>query len=155
MTENNRSEHPIKKSIMIWVWRIQQIATLTSLVLMVLTYMTVLSDKIQWRVGNLYTTYLLTLGLIGGSILSAAYLWDKKARMWNEQAVVGVERNPYAELKMVPKEVFTNQVVWIPLLESTGNLKASHILKKWTDEQLEADPVLKARVERIKEHFDD
>ena len=151
--KERRSEHPIKKWIMKWYWRISQIGQITGLALMALTFTTVLSDKIQWRFGNPYESYLLTLTILGAVILLIAYVWDKKARMWHEQAVIGVERNPYAERKMMPKELYQSEVVWIPMLEKVGNMDGAAIMRRWIHEQLDSDPILRLKVEDMRRHF--
>ena len=159
------SENWVKKTALRWIWRVQQIGAVSTLVITAITLTLTVSNKIEWRFENPYMSVVLTFILMASVIMSLGYAWDK-GRMWHEQNVVNVERNPYYELKMTPKEIFCNEVLWIPLFETVSDLRSrfdprkslelkqgAELLGKWNKEQLESDPVLRKSVEKIREHF--
>ena len=61
--------------------------------------------------------------------------------MWREQVQVSVERNPYTTKKMTPKEIISNETIWIPILQILADtlegeekekaLKTVKAYKKW------------------------
>lgn len=115
----NRPEHPIKKWAMKWVWRIQQIGAISTLLITAMTLAIVVSDKLYLsKVLPSGIGPLLALLLLGSLVMSLGYLWDKKFQMWKEQNVVNVERNPYYVFKMNPKEVVGYTDLWFPKIRS-------------------------------------
>ena len=158
-------EHPIKKGAMIIYWRTQQIAAIFSMIMLALTLTLQVNLYIEWRFSNTYIGIIITLVILASIILFAGYAWDKKGRMWHEQSVVGVERNPFNVHKMAPKEVVMYLKFHVPVLdfisESTYDdelrtkLKATATdLKVWCDDQMVKDPNLRASVvDLLKQHF--
>ena len=158
-------EHPIKKAAMIIYWRTQQIAAIFSMIMLALALTLQVNLYIEWRFSNTYIGIIITLFILAAIILFAGYVWDKKGRMWHEQSVVGVERNPFNVHKMAPKELVMYLKFHIPILnfisESTDDneLKAqlkstATDLKVWSDDQMAKDPNLRASVvDLLKQHF--
>ena len=158
-------EHPIKKGAMIIYWRTQQIAAIFSMIMLALTLTLQVNLYIEWRFSNTYIGIIITLVILASIILFAGYAWDKKGRMWHEQSVVGVERNPFNVHKMAPKEAVMYLIFHIPILnfisESTDDDELKHRLKStaidlkvWSDDQMTKDPNLRASVDDIlKQHF--
>jgi hypothetical protein len=135
------------------MWRIQQISTPANMAMLAVNLTLTVTAYIKWRFGSSYIGIIVAFLILAGIIGTVGWAWDR-LRMWHEQNVVNVERNPYNERKMSPKEVYENQIIWVPILEHLGNKKASDIMARWTKEQLEADPSLKSRVEEMREHFE-
>jgi len=158
-------EHPIKKFFMILYWRTQQIAAIFSLIMLAIGVSLQVNFYIEWRFSNTYIGIILALSVLAAIILFAGYIWDKKGRMWHEQMVVSVERNPFNVHKMAPKEVVMYLIFHIPILnfisESTDDDELKHRLKStaidlkvWSDDQMAKDPNLRASVDDIlKQHF--
>ena len=178
----NRPEHPIKKGILLWVWRIQQIGAISTLLITAMTLAIVVSDKLKLNdqlppvIGP-----LLALAILGSFVAFLGFLWDKKFQMWKEQNVVNVERNPYYVFKMTPKEVVCYTDLWFPKI---GSLKAiaesqsviarklglediakvtdkaavdlGQVLKEfepWCDEQMRDDSVLAKQTKLLQEYL--
>lgn len=147
-----RSEHPVKKAFQLWMWRLQQVAQPANMAMLAVTLTLTVTSYIKWRFENPYIGAILTFVILASIIGTFGWTWDR-IRMWHEQNVVNVERNPYQMLKMTPKEVYCNQVLWIPLFDYIGNEEGAEIFRRWNKEQLEADPNLRIMVEKMREHF--
>ena len=115
----NRPEHPIKKWLLLWVWRTQQIGAISTLLITAMTLAIVISDKLYLsdKLPPVLGPFL-TLTFLASIVMSLGYLWDKKFQMWKEQNVVNVERNPYYVFKMNPKEVVGYTDLWFPKIRS-------------------------------------
>ena len=180
----NRPEHPVKKWAMKWVWRVQQIGAISTLLITAMTLAIVVSDKLKLNeVLPVTVGPLIAILILGSLVMSLGYLWDKKFQMWKEQNVVNVERNPYYVFKMTPKEVVCYTDLWFPKI---GSLKAiaesqsviarklglediakvtdkaavdlGQVLKEfepWCDEQMRDDSVLAEQTKLLQEYLRD
>jgi hypothetical protein len=165
--KNNRSEHPVKKWALKWIWRTQQIGAISTLVITAVTLTLTVSDKIEWRVSHPYISILLTFSLLATVIIFMGWLWDKKLQMWREQNVVNVERNPYYMFKQSPKEIVSYNLLWFPMLNAQANLcdrlhlhAESKDLRKiiaqyggWCKEQVASDSILKRQVNELSDYL--
>ena len=161
-------ENPLKKIAMLLLWRTQQIAAPTTLMITALTLTLSVSNKIEWRLGSPYVTVVLVfMGLLTG-ILALGFVWDKKLRMWHEQNVINVERNPYYMFKQTPKEIVSFKKLWFPLLRNMSAIaKRIHLDKEaqevdeiiqqfegWCDEQLQTDDILRGHVGELSKYLE-
>lgn len=146
-----KSAHPAKHFFMVQYWRIGQIASLASLVLMMLTLAGTYYAYIEWRIPNPYVGIALLFFTILGIVMFIGYLWDRKFRMWNEQNIVAVRRTPYSREKMNPKEVCSWKHLFIPILIDQGDLEDAEFWTNWINHELESDPELKRDVQRLEE----
>ena len=171
MNGNGKSNHSLirrlKKFVMVWVWRTQQVGSISTLLITAVTLTLTLSDKIVWRIGNTYAAILLTFGCLASLILGAGWGWDKKLQMWKEQNEVNVERNPYYLFKQTPKEVASYELLWFPIADTLGDIcdalglteraKEMRLFKKryggWCREQVESDPILKRQVNELSDYL--
>ena len=154
----DNAKNPIKHWLMVQVWRVQQIGGILSLVLMAIADTVLITNSIVWRLGNYYLTVVLLLILLGSTILLCGWLWDKKAKMWREQMIVTVERNPYASLKLMPKEIIGYQVIYIPLMEFMAKtdeknreslLHNAEMYRGWIRDGFAQDPELGKKVDEM------
>ena len=168
MTGNNKKEHPIKKWMMKWVWRVQQIGAISTLVITASTLAITLSDKLQL---NSYLAFaigpLIALIFLGCLVMALGWIWDKKLQMWKEQNVVNVERNPYYLFKQTPKEIASYELLWFPFAETvagiaerTGSPEEAKLMRQfvkryggWCKEQVAADPILKRQVDELSNYL--
>lgn len=153
MTDNHKFWKGIKHFFMKWYWRVGQIGALTNMFLLVLTYTTLLSDKIQWRFGNPYLSYIVTFAVIAIPIGIGAYLYDARLKFWVEQTEVVVERNPYMMYHMTAKEVVSNLLQWIPMFEKMGNKESIRVLEDWVKESIIVAPRVKPLADQIIRKF--
>lgn len=150
MTPNDR-EHPLKKLIMIVLWRTQQIGQTASLVMLALTLALTVNAYIEWRFSNTYIGVVLTLTALVVFILIAGFIWDRKLRMWHEQSVVTAERNPFNMHKMTAKEIVHVSMLWVPFFTTRGGEMAelAERWKAWCSDQMAKDPQLRASVDEL------
>jgi len=160
-------DHPFKKFLMKWVWRVQQIGAVSTLVITAITLTLTISEKIEWRIGNPYIPVLLTFSLLASVILSLGWLWDRKFQMWKAQNEVNVERNPYYLFKQTPKEIASYELLWFPMLKSHAAIAdrlhlhqeaqaVRQIIDRyggWCKEQVEMDPILKRQVDELSDYL--
>ena len=120
----NAKEHPLKKFMMKWVWRVQQIGAISTLVITASTLAITLSDKLFLNESTADSAIgpLLALGVLSAMVMSLGWLWDKKLQMWKEQNVVNVERNPYYLFKQTPKEIASYELLWFPFANTVAEI---------------------------------
>jgi hypothetical protein len=149
----------VKKWFMLQVWRVQQIATILSLVMLAVTDALLVYDKVSWRSGVFETPYtgvviiLLAIGLV---IWGVSIVWDLKLKMWREQMTVLVEKNPYNKERMASKEIVMYNLMWLPMLEHIGKQDpevkaAAQALRGWMTRIADEDPLIKKDIEEILE----
>jgi len=149
----------VKKWFMLQVWRVQQIATILSLVMLAVTDALLVYDKVSWRSGVFETPYtgvviiLLAIGLV---IWGVSIVWDLKLKMWREQMTVLVEKNPYNKERMASKEIVMYNLMWLPMLEHIGKQDpevkaAAQALRGWMRRIADEDPLVKKDIEEILE----
>ena len=150
MSHNDR-EHPLKKLAMVLMWRTQQIGQPTTLILLVIQLALIVNLYVNWRFGHAYVGIFLTLAILVLAILVAGYVWDRRLRMWHEQNVVMVERNPYAMHKLAPKEIVQFKTLWIPFFRLQGGYMAqiAESWERWCNDQMAKDPQLAANVDEL------
>lgn len=152
---NGPSENPLKKWAMMWLWRIQQISLPMTLAITAVNLSMTIAVSIAWRLGSYYMAFGISLTLLLLVAMGSGYLWDRKARMWHEQSVVMVERNPFYRDKMNPKEVvmFLDRDIYILRALGGEAAKKADGWERWCLDQLDRDPVLKAEVETLRKTF--
>jgi len=145
-----RSEHPVKKAFQLWMWWMQQISQPANMAMLALTLTLTVTNYIKWRFENPYIGMILTFLILASIIGTFGWTWDR-IKMWHEQNVVNVERNPYQMLKMTPKEVFSYQTWWFPWLKQQGDegKRTVELWEKWVKAQLDSDPHLKKQVQEM------
>ena len=147
----------VKKWFMLQMWRVQQIAAVMTLVLMAINLSLQVYDYMSWRSGVFSSPYsgaliiLITLGLI---IWALSIVWDTKLRMWREQMIVLVEKNPYTKEKMSPKEIVQYKLLWLPLVRKIGESdpelrEYGEKVQAWVDRVLRDDPSVVRDVEEL------
>jgi hypothetical protein len=58
---------------------------------------------------------------MGLSMMTVAYLWDKKAEMWKSAQRTAVKRSQYAgQDVLTPKEIFMMERVRLPVMKKLG-----------------------------------
>jgi len=164
----NAKEQPIKKFAMKWVWRVQQIGAISTLIITATTLAITVSDKLLLNEAVPFSIGpLLALGFLATMVMSLGWLWDKKLQMWKEQNVVNVERNPYYLFKQTPKEVASYELLWFPFAETVAEIADKNgcperanemrlFVKRyggWCKEQVAADPILKRQVDELSNYL--
>jgi len=137
----------LKKWLLVQFWRVQQIAMIASLSLLAVNLALTTNQYIEWRFSNSYIGTSIVIILLAFLIWVFGYVWDKKLKLWKEQMVVTIERNPYSTIHMTPKEVVSHITIWIPWLRERGKNKDADIWQRIVDWNLASDPSLRTTVD--------
>jgi hypothetical protein len=143
---NGNGRRP-KKWFMLQMWRLQQVAAIGTLVLLILNLSLQLFGFVKWRepLNNPYFTIPLIAVLIAGAVWGFSIFWDLRLKMWRDQATVLVEKNPYTKEKMYSKEIAVYQLIYLPILEELGKnnpemMKKAAALRTWLNKTAVEDP---------------
>jgi|GEM_PF-1173999 len=158
-----------KKEMMKHLWRVQQSAGIINTIIWAATLTGVFyKDYVKWRFYNFAImigqenntlffndtmgTILLFFVIFAG-ILLIGFIYDK-SKIWKEQNIVSVERNPYTvSYKLSAKEVALVKHVYGPTLYAAAKNEADAerylFIEKWIERVLEEDPALKNDVLKI------
>lgn len=137
-------------------------AGLLTLLLLAINLSLQVYAMVSWRgaiFGESYVAIPLILVLLSGIIWFSAYVWDVRMKMWREQVMVAIERNPYAKEKMSAKEIATFEMLWVPILEDLGQhnpvlKKNADWMKRWLERSSKDDPVLAGDVMQLHAYVD-
>jgi hypothetical protein len=149
VTDNHKLWKRAKHWAMKWVWRTQQIAAISTLLITAMTLTLQLSGKLDIGIQSPYLRAVATFLLLLVSILVLGYLWDAKGKLWVEQIEVVTERNPYMTYHMTAKEIVSNLTMWIPLYQANGNQVGAKVMEDWTRKALEIDQKVKPRCDEL------
>jgi len=99
----------IKKSLMELMWRMQQSQAIIGVLMWSLTltgiFYPYMRDKFNLDPSKKLLPMLALFVLIFLGVITIGLVFDK-LRFWKEQNIVMAERNPYANYKLYPKEVY-------------------------------------------------
>lgn len=149
----------VKKALMTYIWRIQQSQMIISIVFWSLTltgvfyqYFAPLFDiYLGVPQENVFLGMLLLFFIVLASVIIIGFAYDRVFRLWQEQAVVNVERNPYSRLLMMPKEILLWKRCQLRILKEVSKddpeaQKDIEFMDRWFDKLLE-DPKIAKQVE--------
>lgn len=131
------------------MWRLQQIAMVGSLILLVINLGFTIYGYIDWRIRNPYIGVPAVVLALVAVIWLAAWTWDKRLRLWREQQSVIIERNPYAAERLSPKEIAMFEWVWIPAIQHSDPETANN-LRQWVATEYRNNPALMESVATLK-----
>lgn len=151
----------IKHGFMTLLWRVQQSQALVA----PLFYAATLTGVFWPTVG----TYLKTKGFFAPSqvalgltvlflfmlflITAIGLVYDKVFKLWREQLDVGVERNPYLQEKLAPKEIVLWKKMHLRTLQQVAHENPTansdiQFMERWIERSM-ADPRIRAQVEAL------
>ncbi len=149
----------VKKALMTYIWRIQQSQMIISIGFWSLTltgifyqYFAPLFDVYMGvPQENVFLGMLLLFFIVLASVVIIGFAYDRVFRLWQEQAVVNVERNPYSRLLMMPKEILLWKRCQLRILKEVAKddpeaQKDIEFMDRWFDKLLE-DPKIAQQVE--------
>ena len=139
----------MKRWFMVQIWRLQQIAMMGSLILLVVNLGLTIYGYIEWRTPNPYIALPVILFLLMAVIWTAAWYYDRRLKLWREQMMVAIDRNPYAQDRLSPKETIQMEWMWIPLV-SQADPQIAEFLKRWVKTEMAKYPDVQAQVAEIK-----
>ena len=135
--------------MLVQFWRVQQISMIASLTLLAVNLALTTNQYIAWRFSNSYIGTLVVLVILAILIWTFGYVWDRKLKLWKEQMVVSIERNPYSTMHMTPKEMVSHITIWIPWLRERKMDAEADIWQKIVDWNLVTDPSLKEIIDTM------
>lgn len=146
----------IKKSLMLLVWRFQQINSLIIIVGLSMTLTLQVYPYIGWRFAGLgipskmdWLIMIIIFVIIFACAVFVGIIYDVVLQLWIEQQVVTIERQPYAKEKFPPKSILNRQYFYIPLLKKVGLENEAEFQAKWTERNMQEDPILRKDVNRV------
>ena len=146
----------IKKSMMLIVWRFQQINSMIIIVGLSLTLTFQLYPYMSWRFVNLgipaewdWLIIIIIFFLIFTGAIFVGIIYDVILKLWIQQAIVTQERHPYAKDKINAKGIVNKQYYWAPMLRNIGLENEARFTEKWIELNMEDDPILRKDVNRI------
>jgi len=146
-----------KKSVMLMIWRFQQVYGILAILLWALLLTISAYDK---YVQPVFQTYLgimpnqVALGLTVCFLLVMVFLlllgviYDRILRLWVEQSIVNVERNPYLKYKLSARDLIMLETTMLPILKELAKRdqdaqKKLDRVEKWIKKSFDDDPALK------------
>ncbi|UCD93176.1 MAG: hypothetical protein JSV43_04575 [Methanobacteriota archaeon] len=162
-TESREKASPgrVKKGLMTYIWRIQQSQMLISILFWSLTLTGVFYQYVRewWLFTEIFRippenvglgmTVLFILVIVFIVLIGVVY--DRVFRLWQEQSIVAVERNPYSRFLLMPKEILLWKRCQMRILREVAKddpeaQRDIEFMDKWMDKLLE-DPKIKKQVE--------
>jgi len=137
--EVNKKEERVRRFINIQIVKLQKIANVGSLILLILNISLTLNLYIEHRGIHPYIMIPLLFICIGLFILLCAHVYLKKLNMYRTQAEAERYFNPYQVYAIGPFEEMLYRYLWVPTLEAAINLQP--------------DPKEKAKLESIMKKF--
>ncbi len=150
----------LKHYFMTLIWRIQQsqalIAPLFYSATLTGVFWPLVGDYLRKRgwppnqvalgLAMVFFSTLLLITVIG-------LVYDKVLKLWREQVDVGVERNPYMQEKLAPKEIVLWKKMHLRTLEQVAEqdpraLEDAEFMDRWIKKSME-DPRIRAQVEAL------
>lgn len=144
----------IKKNLMLMVWRFQQVNSFVVIFGLSMTLTLQVLPFVKWRfnqigiVDNWLINLILFLLIFTGAIV-VGIIYDTLLKLWIQQQVINIERNPYAKEKIAPKGVLNRKFFFIPMLKKAGLTSEATLQESWVERNLERDPILRKDVYRI------
>jgi ABC-type Fe3+ transport system permease subunit len=122
---------------------------LATLALMMVNLSLTLYKYVQWRLTNPYIGISILAIVLLAIVWVAAWYYDRRLKLWREQMMVAVDRNPYAQDRLSPKETINMEWIWIPLVSKADPMIAE-LLKTWVKTEMAKYPDVQAQVDEIK-----
>lgn len=146
----------IKKGIMKYIWRIQQIGALGSIIMLAMAIALILFPYVQWRFIEIgipkewdWVIILILWLIVVGIVLTGGFAYDVLFRLWIPQQCVAVERNPFTKNLITPKECINWQYCWIPILKKLELKTEAEFMIKWNEHIMNEYPVLRGEVYKV------
>ena len=146
----------IKKSLMLLVWRFQQVNSMILIVGLSMTFTLQIFPhvddwfvsigiprKLDWLI------MLIVFIIVFACAVLCGIIYDTVLKLWIQQSIVNVERQPYAKERLKPKMVLNMRYFWMPMLKSTKCDAEAKFTTKWVEHTMKTDKTLRNDTERI------
>lgn len=146
----------IKKGLMLLIWRFQQVNSMIIIIGLSMTLTLQIYPYVGWRFVNLgipanwdWLIIILLFIIIFSGAVFVGVIYDSIFKLWIQQQVVTIERQPYAKEKIAAKGVLNRKYFFIPMLYKAGSTLEAEFQEQWVEKNLENDPILRKDVERV------
>ncbi len=145
----------VKKGFMKHIWRFQQSQAFVSIIFWSLA----LAGIFYERSGYYFEKYLglssnqdeqvatktfILMILVVLMVITFGFLYDTIFRLWEQQNIVNMERNVFAQYKLNVRELLYQTNIFIPILKSVNNGKFDEqvtFMDRWVAKILADDPI--------------
>ena len=145
-----------KKSLMLLVWRFQQINSMIMIIGLSLTLTLQILPYVDWRFHRLgipasynWLIVLIIFLIIFFGAVIVGIIYDVVLKLWIQQQTIMIERNPFAKERLAAKAVLNRQYFWVPMLKKAGLEHEAEFSAKWAEHNMETDPILRKDVNRV------
>lgn len=128
--EVNPKEERVRRFINIQIVKLQKIANVGSLILLILNFSFVAYPYVEHRDVHPYIVIPVIFVSLGLFILLLAHVYLKKLNMYRTQAEAERYFNPYQVYAIGPFEEMLYRYLWVPTLEAAINLQTDPVEKE-------------------------
>lgn len=137
------------------MWRFQQSQAFVSIIFWSLALAGIFYDRSGWYFENYLglsgdpneqvgTKMLILMVMVVCMVVIFGFMYDTILRLWEQQNIVGMERNIFAQFKINVRELVFLRNLYIPILKSVNDGRFDDqvaFMDRWTDKILADDPI--------------
>ena len=154
-----------KKFLMKHLWRFQQSQAFVSMIFWSLALAGIFYERTGWYFEHylglsadpnkqVVTKMAILMVLVLFMVLVFGFLYDTILRLWEQQNIVGMERNIFAQYKFNVKELLMMKNLYLPILKSVNKGEFDEniaFMERWVAKVLNDDPIARMYFEHIAE----
>ncbi len=155
----------VKKFFMKHLWRFQQSQAFVSILLWSLALSGIFYERSGWYFEQYFglssnpdeqviTKMAILMAMVILMVVFFGFLYDTIFRLWEQQNIVGMERNVFGQYKFNVKEIITMRMLYIPLLKSVNKGEYDEeiaFMERWIDKIMQDDAVAQMFYDHILE----
>lgn len=160
-----KKTNAVKKFFMKHLWRFQQSQAFVSILLWSLALSGIFYERSGWYFEQYFglsanpdeqviTKMAILMAMVIMMVVFFGFMYDTIFRLWEQQNIVGMERNVFGQYKFNVKEIITMRMLYIPLLKSvnTGEYdREIAFMERWIDKLLNDDAIAQMFYDHILE----
>ena len=145
----------MKKAFMKHIWRFQQSQAFVSIIFWSLALAGIFYERSGWYFENylhmsanpdeqVASKTLILMLLVVLLVIIFGFLYDTIFRLWEQQNIVNMERNVFAQYKMNVRELLYQRNVFVPILKSVNDGRFDgevRFMDRWIDKILADDAI--------------
>ncbi len=145
----------VKKFFMKHLWRFQQSQAFVSIIFWSLALAGIFYERSGWYFKHylglssdpneqVVTKMLVLMGIVLVMVVIVGFLYDTILRLWEQQNIVQMERNVFAQYKFNVKELLMMKNLYIPILKSVNDGKYDRelaFMERWIEKILPEDTI--------------
>lgn len=145
----------LKKSFMKYIWRFQQSQAFISIIFWSLALAGIFYDRsgfyFERYLGlsadpneQVITKTLILMVVVFTGVIIFGILYDTIFRLWEQQSIITMERNVFAQYKLNVRELIYQRHIYVPILKGVNDGRFDGeiaFLERWTDKVLADDAI--------------